>query len=85
MLRTQFIEAFKREVGGKPQVIMYKKWRVSVAQSLLLQNKPTSTRWRMKWGTTAILASLELFSMLRECRRAFVAKSKNVSWFAGQP
>ena len=39
MSRTQFIEAFKREVGETPGDYV-QKWRVSVAQSLLLQNKP---------------------------------------------
>lgn len=39
MSRTQFIETFKREVGETPGDYV-QKWRVSVAQSLLLQNKP---------------------------------------------
>ncbi|WP_295893797.1 AraC family transcriptional regulator [uncultured Vibrio sp.] len=39
MSRTQFIETFKREVGETPGDYV-QKWRVSVAQSLLLKNKP---------------------------------------------
>ncbi|EGA68332.1 Transcriptional Regulator, AraC family protein [Vibrio sinaloensis DSM 21326] len=39
MSRTQFMETFKREVGETPGDYV-QKWRVSVAQSLLLQNKP---------------------------------------------
>ncbi|MHA2714499.1 cupin domain-containing protein [Vibrio owensii] len=39
MSRTQFIETFKQVVGETPGDYM-QKWRVSVAQSLLLQNKP---------------------------------------------
>ncbi|MEZ9401556.1 cupin domain-containing protein [Vibrio cyclitrophicus] len=39
MSRTQFIEAFKREVGETPGDYV-QKWRISVAQSLLLQSKP---------------------------------------------
>ena len=39
MSRTQFVEAFKREVGETPGDYV-QKWRISVAQSLLLQNKP---------------------------------------------
>lgn len=39
MSRTHFIEVFKREVGETPDDYV-QKWRVSVAQSLLLQNKP---------------------------------------------
>ena len=43
MSRTQFIEAFKREVGETP-VDYVKKWRVSVAQSLLLQNNTNRSK-----------------------------------------
>ncbi|NOI70179.1 AraC family transcriptional regulator [Vibrio owensii] len=39
MSRTQFIETFKQIVGETPGDYV-QKWRVSVAQSLLLQNKP---------------------------------------------
>ncbi len=39
MSRTQFIETFKQAVGETPGDYV-QKWRVSVAQSLLLQNKP---------------------------------------------
>lgn len=39
MSRTQFIETFKQTVGETPGDYV-QKWRVSVAQSLLLQNKP---------------------------------------------
>lgn len=39
MSRTQFIETFKQVVGETPGDYI-QKWRISVAQSLLLQNKP---------------------------------------------
>ncbi|ELY1985737.1 AraC family transcriptional regulator [Vibrio harveyi] len=39
MSRTQFIETFKQVVGETPGDYV-QKWRVSVAQSMLLQNKP---------------------------------------------
>lgn len=39
MSRTQFIETFKQVVGDTPGDYV-QKWRVSVAQSLLLKNKP---------------------------------------------
>ncbi|WP_159737503.1 AraC family transcriptional regulator [Vibrio atypicus] len=39
MSRTQFMETFKREVGETPGDYV-QKWRISVAQSLLLQSKP---------------------------------------------
>ncbi|WP_199436959.1 AraC family transcriptional regulator [Vibrio owensii] len=39
MSRTQFIETFKQTVGETPGDYV-QKWRVSIAQSLLLQNKP---------------------------------------------
>lgn len=39
MSRTQFIETFKQAVGETPGDYV-QKWRVSVAQSLLLQSKP---------------------------------------------
>ncbi|NOH49019.1 AraC family transcriptional regulator [Vibrio rotiferianus] len=39
MSRTQFIETFKQVVGETPGDYV-QKWRISVAQSLLLQNKP---------------------------------------------
>ena len=43
MSRTQFIEAFKREVGETPGDYV-QKWRVSVAQSLLLQNNSNRSK-----------------------------------------
>lgn len=47
MSRTQCIEAFKHEVD-EPQGDYVQKWRVSVAQSLLLQNKP------INWGVDEV-------------------------------
>lgn len=39
MSRTQFIDTFKAVVGETPGDYV-QKWRISVAQSLLLQRKP---------------------------------------------
>lgn len=41
MSRTQFIEVFRQVVGDTPGDYV-QKWRISVAQSFLLQNKPIS-------------------------------------------
>lgn len=67
MSRTQFIEAFKREVGKRREIMC--KSGESPSLNRCCYKTSLSIGWRMKWGTTAILASLELFSMLRECRR----------------